>query len=195
MKLIKKIGRISPETKDYYGVFLCPYCNQPTIMPIGNGRRNKSCGCKSIELASLNKTSNHHLSKTKLYDVWAGIIQRCYDEKSPVYKYYGLKGVVLCKEWRHNAPVFVLWALNNGYKEGLQIDRIDNNGNYTPDNCRFVTRKENMRNTSRLKLSIEKVREIRQKYIPFRYTRKELAEEFNCSVGTIKQVISHKTWS
>ena len=70
---------------------------------------------------------------------------RCENAKRGKYKDYGERGIKVCEEWQ-NASVFVLWALENGYADGLQIDRIDNNGDYCPENCRWVTPKENSRN-------------------------------------------------
>ena len=96
-----------------------------------------SCGC-----------SRHGLSKTKLYYVWKDIKNRCYRESMENYKWYGKKGITMCDTWINDAVSFIEWCKSHGYKEGLQIDRIDNDKGYCPDNCRFVTCKENLRNTS-----------------------------------------------
>lgn len=90
----------------------------------------------------------HGLSRTPLYRVWEGIVARCCSPSLPSYKYYGGRGITVCDEWRHDPEAFCKWGLSNGYKKGLQIDRIDNNKGYSPDNCRFVTRRENLLNTS-----------------------------------------------
>lgn len=71
--------------------------------------------------------------------------QRCYNPNNPRYYRYGGRGITICEEWK-NLNNFIEWALSNGWVEGLQIDRINNDGNYTPDNCRFVTNKQNSRN-------------------------------------------------
>lgn len=85
------------------------------------------------------------------------MIGRCENPNREKYKDYGGRGIKVCSEW-HQANNFVLWALSNGYKKGLQIDRIDNNGDYCPENCRFTTPKENSRNrrnTKRLTINGE----------------------------------------
>jgi hypothetical protein len=83
-----------------------------------------------------------------LYSVWSTMKMRCYNPKRDRYKNYGGRGIIVCDEWLHNPKAFIQWALNNGYKQDLQIDRIDNDGNYEPSNCRFVTQTVNMRNRS-----------------------------------------------
>ena len=90
----------------------------------------------------------HGLSKTKLYFVWKNIVNRCCRKSHHNYNWYGAKGITLCDEWRNSPESFIRWCVSNGYKEGLQIDRIDNSKGYSPCNCRFVSRNENQRNTS-----------------------------------------------
>ena len=85
---------------------------------------------------------------SKLYQVWAGMIQRTGNVKAREYKYYGLKGIKVCEEWRTPGNFFK-WARENGYKEGLEIDRIKNNLGYNPSNCRFVTKTQNLQNKTK----------------------------------------------
>jgi hypothetical protein len=77
------------------------------------------------------------------------MIQRTEDKNNNRYYIYGARGITICKEWRKDFKVFFDWAISNNWERGLQIDRIDNDGNYEPNNCRIVTVKENMNNTSR----------------------------------------------
>ena len=107
----------------------------------------KSCGCLRKEI-SKNKATKHLMCNTKLYDCYNNIKKRCYDKNCDHYKWYGAEGKGLCIEWlgEHGFEHFSEWAFENGYKEGLQIDRIDNSKGYSPDNCRWATRKINCRN-------------------------------------------------
>lgn len=81
-----------------------------------------------------------------LAKVWNGMKNRCYNLKHDSYKRYGGRGIKVCQEWFDSSSHFIKWALNHGYKEGLQLDRIDVNGDYEPSNCRWVTAKTNSRN-------------------------------------------------
>lgn len=90
----------------------------------------------------------HGLSGTKLYSVWLTMKQRCQNSNCRGFKWYGAKGVKICQEWEHDAGAFCDWAKNNGYKEGLTIDRIDPAGDYTPENCRWISMQKQQRNKS-----------------------------------------------
>lgn len=84
----------------------------------------------------------------RVYNIWYNMKRRCYNKNSKDYKNYGAKGINVCAEWLNDFLSFYNWALSNGYKETLTLDRIDNYGNYCPENCRWVTMKQQHRNYS-----------------------------------------------
>ena len=90
-----------------------------------------------------NATSNPRLIKAFL-----GMKDRCYDTSASAYKFYGAKGIKICDEWLYHPDKFVSWSLQNGYKDGLSIDRIDSSKDYCPDNCRWIPTKLNSRHKS-----------------------------------------------
>lgn len=100
----------------------------------------KSCGCSRI------KYHNETKPQSKLYRLWSGIKSRCYNKNCPSYKDYGARGIAVCGEWLNDFQAFHDWSINNGYREGLQIDRINNDKSYSPNNCHFVTPKVNSNN-------------------------------------------------
>lgn len=107
-----------------------------------------SCGCKKKEQDRINLTANHShkMSGTRLYNIWAGLKGRCNNPNDPRYDRYGGRGISVCDEWNTSFQSFYDWAISNGYSENLTIDRIDNDGNYEPANCKWSTNKEQCNN-------------------------------------------------
>nr|DAJ74779.1 MAG TPA: PVL ORF-50-like family [Caudoviricetes sp.] len=105
----------------------------------------KSCGCYKKEFAK-QSFSKHNLTNHRLYNTWCHMKRRCYNPTDKAYKNYGERGICMCQEWKDNFENFYNWAISNGYKENLTLDRIDINGNYEPSNCRFATLKEQQNN-------------------------------------------------
>ena len=106
--------------------------------------KHKSCGC-GVDVTK-NKSYKHGLSHTKIHNIYLSMKDRCNNKTSKAYKHYGKRGICVCDEWQNDFLAFYNWAIMNGYKEGLSIDRIDVNGNYEPSNCRWITLAEQQNN-------------------------------------------------
>lgn len=106
--------------------------------------KTRSCGCLLKEVTA-KRNSTHGLSKTRIYGRWAGMIERCRDKRN---KRYGGRGISVCKEWERFEN-FYKWSMENGYNDTLSLDRIDVDGNYCPENCRWIPLSAQYHNTSR----------------------------------------------
>lgn len=93
-----------------------------------------------------NVNYKHGLKNHRLHSVWSDMLGRCHSVTNRAYKDYGARGITVCKEWREDFMSFFMWAMKEGYRKGLSLDRIDNNKGYSPMNCRWVTMKEQSNN-------------------------------------------------
>ena len=159
-------------------------CDCGNIVYIDTSRltsgNTKSCGCLSIESSKVPKTIKHgdcnvNSEFHRLYYIWKGMRSRCNNKKGQKYKDYGGRGISVCEEWNEYIN-FKNWALSNGYRNNLTIDRINVDGNYEPSNCRWsdsITQMNNMRTNTHIEYNNET------------YTIAELARKYNLKQGTL----------
>ena len=137
--------------------FLCRCdCGNEIICRLPNLKSGttKSCGCYR-KFVSSNRRDCHHLQNTRIYRIWCGMKRRCYNKHNEHFDRYGGRGIIVCDEWKTDFMNFYDWAMSNGYDDKLSIDRINNEGNYEPSNCRWANQKQQIVNsTATIKCSL-----------------------------------------
>ena len=158
MEIVEKleVQRIKHYTTRF-GMFKCSFCDSVVKRRMSNGKRDKSCGCMSLAIQN-NGLAKHN---KRIHETWTNMKTRCLNPKYEKAHRYSERGITLYKEW-NDFKIFLKWALENGYEEPLQIDRRNNNNGYCPENCHFVTSKENARNRECNKVDIKIARKIRE---------------------------------
>lgn len=129
-------------------------CGNMTEVLVSNltSGSTKSCGCmRKPPVMRKHGFLSRGKRPEKLYGVWVSMKQRCFNPNDVNFFRYGGRGISVCEEWKDDYEAFRNWALANGYKQGLELDRKDNDKGYSPENCRFVTHRENLLNTHRAK--------------------------------------------
>lgn len=148
LTVITSNGSIPPGKRTW----LCKCdCGKETVVATSELRsgKTKSCGCLQKEKAALigkKYHTIHGMDGTRIYQCWKDMKRRCYNPKTKSFKNYGGRGILVCNDWLHNFQAFHEWAMANGYRDNLTIDRIDVNGNYEPSNCQWIPLSEQPKN-------------------------------------------------
>ena len=170
----------------YYWDCLCDCGNKTTVSGVNLRNSNtKSCGCYK-KLVAKKSLFKHGKKRHPLYRVWSTMKERCKNPNSKKFKNYGLRGISVCKKWDSDFMNFYNWAMNNGYLKGLSIERIDNNGNYEPKNCKWITMAEQAKN---------KTTTVRVYYFGKEMTIAELSNKTGLSYDLLYQRIFKLKWS
>lgn len=151
-----------------------------------------SCGCLVVDMVRKRSIkhgdapSKDRSKRTRLYVIWQAMLGRCYNKKSRVYENYGARGILVCNDW-HSFTLFKEWSIHNGYTDFVTIDRKENDGNYTPQNCRWATvlmQANNKRNNLKIKAFGEEK------------TLAEWSRDSRCvvSLGTLDSRIRREKW-
>ena len=190
IKVVKDLGMSSefkkPKRK---ALFECECGNifEAKINAIKSGQK-KSCGC----LKHKPSTYTHLKTKHPLYRKWSGMITRCTNKKERTWRRYGGRGIKVCDEWRNDFMSFYEWAIKSGYKDGLTLDRIDNNGNYEPNNCQWITMEENsIKDRRSTYLYKNKQKEICEMYLSEHITITKLSEIYKTSSDVISKILKN----
>lgn len=144
-----------------------------------------SCGCRKDEKTS-ERFKKHGMSGTLIYDVWRSIKQRCYNPRNKDFPNYGGRGILMDPQWKEDFTTFHHWAVSNGYREGLTIERVDPNGNYEPSNCSWIENEEQANNRRN---------SIRYEYQGQSLTIRELSEKLNMNYNTLRDYLRNKKMS
>ncbi|WP_339063554.1 hypothetical protein [Tepidibacillus marianensis] len=147
LKVIQLDAKRSKKTKRVFWVCQCSCGNITSVRSDMLGKKTSSCGCLKEEQNEKNlgrfTTGESH---SRLATIWYHMKSRCDNPKDTNYRNYGNRGITVCEEWKNDFLVFKEWAVNNGYQDGLSIDRIDVNGNYEPNNCRWLKQEDQLNN-------------------------------------------------
>ena len=141
---------LSYEYLDKYGRSMyhvrCNICGwETTLKSNGLVRLKQTCCHKNKAGQYINRSGAPIISDKRLANIFKSMKERCYNSNEKSYKWYGAKGIKICQEWLDNPNKFEQWAFDNGYSDTLTIDRIDENCDYCPENCRWITAKNNAR--------------------------------------------------
>ena len=176
-----------------YAMFFCDYCKETVERLAASGKKQRSCGCMSKAFPTKHGQFADGIS-SPLASVWHGMKDRCFNPNNKRFNRYGGRGISIFSTWLNDPETFFAWALENKWEPGLQIDRINNDLGYLPENCRFVTSATNGRNRSSTKLDIHIARKMRVEFAGGGLSKWDLARKYGVGWGTVADVIKNKTW-
>lgn len=185
MLLVKRLNEKDKNGKYKY-LFKCPACDSEVIKQLSNGKRDKTCGCVLTPRRTITKENK------RIHQCWTNMKTRCNNSNYKKSHRYKERGITVCKEWE-NFTNFLKWSVSSGYKENLTLDRIDNDKGYSPDNCRWVTNTENIRNSSATKLNKDKIlliKKLRKENV----STKEISIMFSISQRQVYNIINDRHW-
>jgi len=163
----------------------CPECDKVVVRAAYGAVKAKNCGC------GIRYQKHGMAQKHPIYGVWHGMRNRCNNPHSDSYSRYGGRGIKVCPEWGEFLPFFE-WATKAGWRDGLFLDRQDNDGNYEPGNCRFVTVLVSNRNRSNVTINAAMAKTIHQ--VLEAKTSREIAESLCVPILTVRNIRRKVCW-
>lgn len=186
-EVLEDLGRIKGNRR---AKVKCKVCLKEFEGQVQNLKVAKSCGClKGKEIICSFKESH-----PRLFRIYKNMKKRCYDSNHKSFHNYGARGIAVCGLWLNNPDSFCEWALNNGYKDKLTLDRINGSMGYAPDNCRWITVTEQNRNARTNVLCIELVKMIRNEDRK-KMTVQQIADKYGLGRTTVSGVLNFHTWN
>jgi hypothetical protein len=179
-----KVAQYIKNRRAWLHEYLCPACGGLRLATTGCARHSPKCGkCKGYR---------HGGKGDPRYDVWRCMRQRCRDANTKFYANYGGRGIAVCDAWQ-TFPGFMSWDKFDDWKPGLELDRIDNDGNYEPENCRWATREEQVQNRSNTRFTPDDIRMVRMLSWSG-LNQSQIAKIFGVSVAAVSGIVNYKSW-
>ena len=192
-KVIRDLGT-SPGGRRRYLIAECKICQKHFEVERDSlrAKTRRSCGCK-LHYTLANGYKRTNIPK-KLRSTYSGMIARCYNKDHLTFHNYGAKSIEVCDEWKNNNKSFFKWALENNYKIGLTLDRINASKGYSPDNCRFVTMAVNIQSrTSITKFNPDIIRKMRKDCLTM--TTRAVAKKYSVSHHHLIDIKLKRSWN
>ena len=193
--LLEELGTMfateSSNKKTRFGIYKCGFCGTEFKARTSSVKfgYTKSCGCYQKKCKAEGMNRKHNLTNTRLYNTWSKLKDRVLNPKSKDYYNYGGRGITICDEWKNDFMTFYNWAMSNRYSDELSIDRIDNDGNYCPENCRWATRTIQQRNQRMQKNNTSGYKGVYYRKDRNKYTAQISVNRKNKRLGQFQTVI------